>query len=303
MLRRARRGWRAPAAVWLALGFGALARAEEIPVPGGVVDLQWSGPAPAAQAGAARQWVMNSARAVATYYRTIPVRRVVLRLTPGEGDKVGEGMTSGYHGALMEISVGRRATSADLARDWVLTHEMLHVSFPNLPEQHHWLEEGLATYVEPMARARAGLLSPAEAWSDLFENLPQGLPMKGDRGLDHTHTWGRTYYGGALYCLRADMEIRRRTGNRRGLEHALRAIAAAGGNIEDSWSIERVIATGDKATGVGVLRELYDEMKATPVRVDLSALWKQLGISKRGQGLVFDDTAPLAAARKAITGG
>ena len=42
----------------------------------------------------------------------------------------------------------------------------------------------------------------------------------GGFGLDNTHTWGRTYWGGAMFCLLADVEIRRRTHNRRGLQDA-----------------------------------------------------------------------------------
>src|SRR4030095_12695234 len=100
-----------------------------------------------------------------------------------------------------------------------------------MPERHDCLEEGIATYVEPIARARAGQLASERAWFDLVAGLPQGQPEVGDRGLDATHTWGRTYWGGALFCLRADVEIRKRTENRKGLEHALRAIRPAAGNI------------------------------------------------------------------------
>ena len=49
------------------------------------------------------------------------------------------------------------------------------------------------------------------------------------------------------------------------------------------------------------LRELYDEMKDKPVTVDLAALWKQLGVIRHGDTVTFDQTAPLAAVRKAIT--
>ncbi|MEI9898526.1 MAG: hypothetical protein WDN28_32895 [Chthoniobacter sp.] len=230
------------------------------------------------------------------------MRRVRLRLTPGTGHTPEGGETFGWEGALIKISLGRDATAADLSDDWVLVHEMVHLALPNVPESHHWLEEGLATYVEPIARARAGQLTPARIWNEMVENFPQGEPEKGDRGLDRTPTWGRTYYGGALFCLRADIEIRRRTGNRRGLEHALRGILAAGGSIETSWSIDRIIAVGDAATGVPVLRELYDEMKDKPVRIDLPALWQQLGVRHQGHTVTFDDTAPLATVRKAITG-
>ncbi|HSI11471.1 MAG TPA: hypothetical protein VK961_05480 [Chthoniobacter sp.] len=283
--------------------FVAVGRAEEVGVPGGTLDVQYTSlPAPPLKEAAAK-WIQNSARAVAKYHGTFTIKRAVLRITPVDGHEVSDGYTDGWKGAIVTISLGRKATAADLAEDWQLTHEMLHLGFPNLPDRHHWLEEGIATYVEPIARCRAGLLSPERIWSDMVEGMPQGEPEAGDRGLDRTHTWGRTYWGGALFCLRADVEIRRGTNNRLGLEHALRAIRADGGTIESAWNIDRVIATGDGATGVPVLRELYDEMKATPVKVDLAALWKELGVVRRGKTVAFDDHAPLSATRRAITTG
>ena len=283
--------------------FARLCSAEDFHIGGAVIDAQFTSVPTPALRRVTDPWIKTSAEAVTIYYGTFPVRHVRLRLTPSPGHTPEGGQTFGWEGALIKISLGRDATVADLSDDWVLVHEMVHLALPNVPERHHWLEEGLATYVEPIARARAGQLTPARVWSEMVENFPQGEPEKGDRGLDHTPTWGRTYYGGAIFCLRADIEIRRRTGNRRGLEHALRGILAAGGSIETSWSIDRIIATGDAATGVPVLRELYDEMKDKPVRIDLPALWKQLGVRPKGQTVTFDDTAPLAAVRKAITGG
>jgi hypothetical protein len=290
---------------FIALGFAlmGLAHAEEMAVPGGTLDVQYTNPPVPPLKAAAGKWIQNSARAVSKYYGTFTIKRAILRITPVDGHDVSNGYTNGWNGAIVTISLGRKATPADLAEDWQLTHEMLHLGFPNVPDRHHWLEEGIATYVEPIARCRVGLLTPERIWSDMVEGMPQGEPEAGDRGLDHTHTWGRTYWGGALFCLRADVEIRRRTGNRFGLEHALRAIREAGGTVESAWNIDRVIATGDGATGVPVLRELYDEMKAKPVKVDLPALWKELGVVQHGHTVNFDDHAPLSAIRRAITGG
>jgi predicted metalloprotease with PDZ domain len=127
------------------------------------------------------------------------------------------------------------------------------------------------------------------------------LPQAGDRGLDATPTWGRTYWGGALYCLLADLEIRQRTKNRYGLRDALVAIVEAGGNIEVDWSIQRALRIGDRATGVPVLSELYEKMKDQPSPVDLDELWRRLGVSVRNRQVHFDDTAPLADVRKAMT--
>ncbi len=248
-------------------------------------------------------WVEAGARAVSAYYARFPLQRVRIAIHVVDGEGVQGGTATGAQGAAIDVGLGRRATRAQLERDWVLTHEMVHLVFPSLQRRHHWMEEGLATYVEPLGRARAGDLGETKVWADLVDGLPRGLPEAGDRGLDFTPTWGRTYWGGALFFLLADVDIRRRTNNQKGLEHALRAIAAAGGTIEKAWSIDQVIAVGDEATGVPVLRELYDRMKDKPAPVDLDDLWRRLGVRQDGGKLSFVEDAPLSAVRRAITTG
>jgi hypothetical protein len=247
-------------------------------------------------------WVESSAAAVEGYYGAFPVRRLLVLARPTVGTGSGFGTTMGHSGAAIAIDVGARSTPAELTGDWVLVHEMVHTALPDLEGPQHWLEEGLATYVEPLARRRAGTRTSAQVWGEWIEGMPHGLPEAGDHGLDETPTWGRTYWGGALFCLLADVEIRKRTNNTRSLGDALRAILATGGNIAQSWTVERVLDVGDAATGVPVLREQYDRMAHAAVPVDLGALWKSLGVSERGGALAFDDAAPLAAVRRGITG-
>jgi hypothetical protein len=208
----------------------------------------------------------------------------------------------GGGGASVLYFLGHNATSEVLARDWVLGHELIHTGLPSLASRsQHWAEEGFATYLEPIARARAGLLPPGKVWRDLVLGLPKGLPQPGDRGLDHTPTWGRTYWGGALFWLLADVRIRQRTENRLSLDDALRAQIAQGGTMAARWPLSRVLEVGDRAVGLRVLEELHDGMGSTPAPVDLDALFRDLGVSLRGNEVVFDDRAPLAAIRAAIT--
>ncbi len=55
-------------------------------------------------------------------------------------------------------------------------------------------------------------------------------------------------------------------------------------------------------TGTRVLENLYEDMKDKPVTVDLTSLWKELGIQRSQNGdITFTDDAPLAAVRKSIT--
>jgi hypothetical protein len=246
-------------------------------------------------------WVESAVNAIAVYYGRFPVDRALVILMAGESDSPTRGETLGEGGPAVLIRVGGGVTAANARDDWVITHELLHVTLPTLSREHVWLSEGMPTYVEPLARARAGLLAPEKLWGDLVEGLPLGLPQVGDRGLENTHTWGRTYWGGALFCLLADVTIRERTANARSLDDALRAVVATGADVEVRWDIEQLVQAGDAGTGTDVLRELYQRLGLSPESVDLPALWRRLGVRVRDGQVTFDDTAPLASIRRSMT--
>lgn len=246
-------------------------------------------------------WVQSDALAVSTYYGQFPVAQVGVLLTPASGDGISQGVTFGDGMPVMRVGVGASSDAETLARDWVLVHEMVHLAFPLMPRRHHWMEEGIATYVEPIARAQAGQLSEAKVWGDMLLNLHHGLPEEGDQGLDVTHTWGRTYWGGALFCLLADVRLREATANRFGLQEALRAINRESGGMQNEWPLLKALQVGDAATGTQVLQTLYGEMGNKPMTPDLAGLWRDLGVSLEDGHILFDDKARLAEVRRAIT--
>ena len=250
------------------------------------------------------QWVHWASDSVETYYGRYPVPNLDLRIIPTGGQGVRGGKTFGREdGGLIRIHVGGATSMDGLKSDWMLTHEMVHLAFPSVAENHHWIEEGISTYVEPIARVRAGHLDAHQMWFELVRDLHQGLPEPGDKGLDHTHTWARTYWGGALFCFLADVEIHQRTNNRKGLEDALRGILNAGGDIRHDWELTKALQIGDQSTGVSVLIPLYDKMKDRPYEVDLAEMWRQLGVERTGNSVRFIESAPLARVRDAITNG
>ena len=246
-------------------------------------------------------WVQSAAEAVAAYYGRYPVPRVQIRIIPVDGTGVRHGQTFGYDGGLIKIRVGEQTRAAELANDWMLTHEMVHLSFPSMADEHHWIEEGIAVYVEPIARIQAKQMSAEQMWADLLRDMPKGEPQEGDRGLDHTHSWGRTYWGGALFCFVADVEIRKQTHNQKGLQDALRGILEAGGDITHDWELAKTLKIGDQATGTTVLSDLYAKWKDQPVEVDLASMWNELGIVADGKSVRLVDDAAAAAVRRAIT--
>jgi len=250
------------------------------------------------------EWIRRSTDIVTHYYGRFPVQELRIRVQPVGGGDVQGGTTFGHAGGraggFIRVRVGRDVTASQLVNDWVLVHEMIHLALPDVGEEHSWLSEGISVYVEGIARAQAGNRTVEDVWTEQFHSMPKGLPQAGDRGLDNTHTWGRTYWGGALFCLEADVEIHRRTHNRYGLQDALRAVDRESSGIVSDWPIERVFSVGDKAVGVPVLAELYAKMKDAPMAPDLATLWKQLGVEPAERSMRLRDDAPLSDVRKAI---
>jgi hypothetical protein len=246
-------------------------------------------------------WISAAARGVSAYYGTFPVPSASVRVR-AVADRAGvlRGTTYGL-GPRTMMGVGQHCTQRQFDDDWTMTHEFIHLGFPSMQRQHNWIEEGIAVYAEPIARAQIGTLTAQQVWGDMIRYMPQGQPGPNDRGLDGTHTWGRTYWGGAIFCLLADVQIRERTSNNFGLQQALRGILAAGGTIEYDWSIEDAFAAGDSAVKVPALTELYNQMKDKPAATDLDQLWKRLGVESADGHVVFHADAPLAAIRQAIT--
>lgn len=244
-------------------------------------------------------WVQRSAAMVAAYLGEFPVPSLEVTLVGRGWGDVGFGMHN--EGRWLTIYCGRSTAPEDLEDDWVMVHEMLHAAFPDLERDHRWMQEGLSTYLEPILRARAGNTTEARVWARFMRSMHYGRPEAGDRGLDLTHTWGRTYWGGALFWMVADIELRKRTNNEKSLRDAIRGILAEGGNGRADWSTKRVVEVGDAATGTTVLRDLYATMAAAPGDVDLDALYAELGVAKVDGEIVLDEDAPLAHVRRAMT--
>jgi hypothetical protein len=278
--------------------FGPFLR-ERFAVGGGQVWLAMATPALDDERPRIRAWVEAAGRAVSAYFGQLPQRELLVLVVEKRQGVHGKQMGDGAASVLLQIAPG--ADLEDLEWDWVATHEMVHLAAPDLPRRQLWMSEGLATYVEPLGRVQTGELSPARVWGDLVHGLPKGLPAPGDRGFDRSASWGTTYWGGALFFLKADIEIRRLTGGKKSLRSALQAVLAAGGDSRQEWPVARFLDVADRSVGQPVLRPLYQQMGLARHAIDLDRLWADLGVRVEGGTIRFDDQAPLAAIRRAIT--
>ncbi len=272
----------------------------EISSEGTTVSVVFDGDASDASRARALNWVHRALTAINSYFGRLPYARVGLLIQWRDGQGVGGGTSWGYAGSIVRVRLGRDTPIEKLDDDWVLIHELVHTCLPSMPSQHLWMQEGCASYVEPIARVQSGERSEEATWAEFVGGMSRGLPQAGDAGLDRTHTWGRTYWGGALYCLLADVAIREATANRAGLQQALRAISRESGGNRADWSMERFVTVGDAGTGSTVLKRLYLQMGQAPMSPDLDALWDRLGIVAADGHVRLDDQAPQASIRRAI---
>lgn len=247
------------------------------------------------------RWVRAAAEDLAAYFDGYPQKSAVVFVLTDDGAGISNGFSLGNGGAAVLVEVGTDTDEETFARDWIMTHELVHIASPSLPRAHNWMEEGLATYLEPIARARRGHETPEGVWGPWFHQMWQGQPMADDGGLDGTSSWGRLYWGGAGFWLLAELSIFEQTRGEKSLTDCLRSVARAGGTIAKRWPAARYLEACDAGLGAPIVSRLYADLAARPVALDLDGVFARLGVHKAPGGVRFDDDAPAAALRRRLT--
>jgi len=247
-----------------------------------------------------RRWLLRAARLASSYFGRFPVPRVLVIIAPSRGRRL-FGTQMGGGGASIYFDIGSDVSEEQLSADWMGPHEMMHLGQPGLAREHLWFQEGFATYVEPLARLAAGEISQDELWEGFLRGMRNGEPEAGDRGLDRTPTWGRTYWGGALFWLLADVETRRLSGGRRSARDAARAVLESVGDCAITASIDDVLEAADRGAGHSVFRGLYDRHAPAATSMGLRRLSDRLGVRLDEARVRYDDDAPWAWIRRSIS--
>jgi hypothetical protein len=292
--------------------FTAFGNVREHPVdlPGAHLDVALLGPTLAMGDVATVGFVQKSAACVASLYGRFPVDATLFVVpVPGASDVV-FGRVMSLAGASVALLFGDATPAASVGDNWVVVHELFHLSTPSFVGEGRWLEEGLATYYEPILRARAGWMTEADLWTHFAREMPRGLRQDGDPpSLEDRDDIDSTYWGGALFALVADVRTRMATRNARSLDDAMRAVLAREGDATHAARVADFLRVGDEATGTGEISRAYQLWAVGGANPDLAALWRDLGV---GVGVVIDggradsgpvslrDDAPLAAVRHAI---
>jgi hypothetical protein len=290
---------------WKATGAFTRSAVEPLAVPGGLVRLATLGDGFAPHRDEVRAWILEGARTSSLLFGRFPLRETLVIAVPGDRSGPAFGMALRGGGPAVAIFLDRHADTVTLRSDWTCTHEFLHLGVPRLPPVDAWLFEGLATYYTEVTRARAGIITPEQAYQHLLDGFERGRTNGGSLSLRDAsaqmrsrRAFFRVYWAGAALAFLTDVAARRAGGPT--LDTALRSFAECCAASEDDWTAERVLAQLDGSLDAprfaDQARRWLDSMEFPDVAATLSAL----GVSSGRHGEVVFQQAPDAAMRDAI---
>ncbi|QRO00918.1 hypothetical protein JRI60_18730 [Archangium violaceum] len=266
-------------------GFGG--RRCTVRPPGAVLEVAVLGRMSHVEDAALCAWVRQAAEEVMTVRRTFPYPRVTVRIVPvpRRDNPSLFGMVLWSSPPSVSLLVGQDATPGSFTRDWVAVHELLHLAHPIFLPRVSWLSEGLATYLTEVARARSGRQTPERAWEEILDGFARGRRAVGTRTMqdviDQGDSYVGTYWTGALFALHLDVELRRVTGNRQGLEDVLERLARAGSTA----SLDDFAMAVDALAGRPLFRALLSRHLSAPSFSEQDALLQALGVESGPLGV------------------
>jgi predicted metalloprotease with PDZ domain len=282
--------------------FGSFRRAP-LALPGATLQAVLLGQPLAMGDAAVTSWLRDAAGCVASLYGRFPVDATVFVVPVQGADEVVFGRVMSLSGASVALLFGSQTQASFEHDDWVVVHELSHLGTASFMGEGHWLEEGLATYYEPILRERAGWMTERQLWEHFVREMPRGVPRAGEPpDIEERDDTDSTYWGGALFAFLADMRTRTSTQGARSLDDAMRGALARLGDATHEARLADFLRTGDDATGTDALAEVDATFAQRGQAPDLEAIWRSLGVESRPDGtVVLHDDAPLAAVRRGIS--
>ncbi len=283
---------------------------QAIVLAGGTLHVAILHGADAAQRERLLGWLRRVSHAALSAYGRLPLADVQVLVVPvgTQREAVVFGQSTRGQGHALTLFVDPGQPDAAFDRDWIAVHELSHLFHPYLGDRGAWLAEGLATYYQNVLRARAGLLTPQQAWAALDAGFARGRQAtRGDVDLEaaaaqmgERHDFQRVYWSGTAYWLQVDADLRRASENRMSIDEALRRFDACCGLSERPWPADAFVAKLDALSGSDAFSQRFREYRTRRDFPDLKTLYGSLGIIPADAGVRLDDGAREASIRRAI---
>jgi len=255
------------------------------------------------------EWVADAAGMVGNLYKRFPYRTAQVLVIPnGRGREptpwafVVRGGSPAVH-----FVINQRRPIQEFYDDWTAAHEFSHLFLPFVDSGDAWVSEGLASYYQNVLRARAGHLSPQEAWRKLDAGFDRGRRQtngmtlaEATERMRHSRMFMRVYWSGTAIMLMADLELRKRSGGAQSLDTALAMLGDCCLQTDREWTAVELFSKLDELTGDDVFMRLLNEYVNSAEFPDLSQAYRELGLVSAGGKVFMVSDAPFAHLRDAI---
>lgn len=210
-------------------------------------------------------------------------------------------------GEAVELFVNQEVELRAFYEDWIATHEFSHLMLPYVTTRQRWVSEGFAQYYQNVLLARAGIYDEQTAWQKIYEGLERGRrsgpglsPNEASRG-NRRAALMKMYWSGAAIALKADVELRRRSGGRETLDSVLGRLQQCCLPSDRVWQAEELFQKLDTLVEEPIFMGLYRRYADAPGFPDYDDLLSRLGVEEKRLGVSLNNAAVWSDVRRAIT--
>lgn len=257
----------------------------------------------------AHRWLKVVVSAVSTVHGELPLDGFVidLRKSTRSHSAVPWGHVERRSPTKVVLVVNTDAGFERLVSDWTAYHELSHLFLPYRGYGDLWFSEGLATYLQNVVQARAGLIDEQHMWKKLLAGFERGdndrrwshitLSQVSDR-MRETRQYMRVHWSGVLYWLSVDIALRQQ--GQWTLGQALLALKRCCANSR--LSAEELVRELDRITDTALFGEQFLLFRQTRHLPDYRPLLSRLGVETDGRQSILrlNDDATLAPIRRAL---
>ncbi|MEW6999622.1 hypothetical protein AADZ86_18175 [Colwelliaceae bacterium BS250] len=270
------------------------------------ISLQFDATITTAHKDILQQWVIHSSDALKTVYGEFPVDHFITKIKASNSNSgvVPWGEVSRDTPPEVLLVVNVNSNLVELKNDWTIYHEFSHLLIPYDGGNSRWLSEGLASYYQNVLQARSGMFSEQKMWQKLYDGFERGRKQTNynhqtlsyvSEHMRDNNNYMRVYWSGALFWLKADVELRK-LNNGYSLDKALLQLRQC--CFSKSLSATEIIIQLDSLSKSKVFSSLHQTFANSFTIPNFQHTLSELGISQQAGKITLSPDGQLVQLRE-----
>lgn len=257
-------------------------------------------------------WVRTGIGTLTELYGRLPVSELQILVFPlgYNADPVPWGEVTRGGGDAVHLYVDSTRSLDELNKNWVLTHELSHLTHPYLAGSDAWLSEGIASYYQNVLRARSGLLERKNAWEKLDAGFKRGMAQfdrvdtlaQDTQLMMRQRQYMRVYWSGAAIALVSDVGYFENSGGKVTLGAVLDKFSQCCLPSHRRWRALELMTKLDELAGFDVMVPLHEKYVIKPTFPEIEDAYKILGLQRHSDRLLLDNNPDAVRRRLGIMG-